>query len=951
MIKKFSENELKNYRSIPFWSWNDKLEKEKLIKQIDWMHENGIGGFFMHARSGLVTEYLSEEWMQCIEACAEHAEKLGMDAWAYDENGWPSGFVGGKLLNEDENHDRYLTYSVGAYDENALVSYIDNGDRLIRTNGGEDGIYVNVYEHLSTSTADILNPEVVDKFIKETHEAYKARYGEKIADKIKGFFTDEPQYHRWDTPYTVMIKKYFSEVYGEDILDNLGLLFLEKEGYREFRYKYWSGMQQLMLSGFAKKVYDWCDENGVKLTGHYVEESSLAGQMICCAGIMPFYEYEHIPGIDWLSRNCVNALSGRQITSVAAQLGKKQVLCEMYAGCGWDVTPRELKDLTEYLYINGVNTTCQHLLPYSERATRIHDYPAHYSEINPWVKHNFKEFNDYFTNLGALLGNSSEDVKVAVLHPIRTAYFDFKHEDGELFGNFIGGYGIIDMDVEFRAFIDKLEEKGIVYHFLDETLLAKYGSVEENRLICGKCAYDYIIIPSCLNTMDESTEKLLRAYVQAGGKVLLDGNKPEYLTWKPYSYDYLESNTSYSEIELSRGFKYEANGGKLCVSPRNTENGRFLYLLNHSLSESCEVSFDFDGEYNAFEKHYVDSDKVDKLPLNFTLRAGESALLVPVKADVTSEEDYEIIIPQNNFKVVSSELNSLNIDNLSYSFDGVNYSESKYVFIAFSELLKQRYTGDLYLKYCFEVKAVPSVIEFDVSLPRVKEVYINGTSLQYYSSNFSSGNVSEYIKTGANEIIIKLDYFQNDNVYYVLFGENVTESLKNCLVYDSEIEPLVIKGDFGVYSKNGFSQGKSKNVRIGNDFYLDKPKTEITTLVDNGYTFFAGKITLSQQIELSGKPAKLKLSGRWHAATVMLNGKLVGTLLTENMIDISDYVKSGQNELEIEYVIGNRNLYGPHHHIEEELDMTTPAMFEFNDNDGVSVYQESSAFVEAFTEE
>ncbi|MBR4073445.1 MAG: hypothetical protein IKK24_05820, partial [Clostridia bacterium] len=413
MIKKIKESELNKYRSIPFWSWNDKLEKDKLIKQIDWMHENGIGGFFMHARSGLITEYLSEEWMQCVEACAEHAEKLGMDAWIYDENGWPSGFVGGKLLSEDENHDRYLTYSIGDYDDKALVSYIDDGNRLVRTNGGKDGIYVNVYEHLSASTADILNPDVVDKFIKETHEAYKARYGDKFSEKIKGFFTDEPQYFRWNTPYTIMIRKYFTEVLGEDILDGLGLLFFEKEGYREFRYKYWSGMQQLMLKNFAQKVYDWCDQNGVMVTGHYVEESSLAGQMICCAGIMPFYEYEHIPGIDWLSRVCNNALSGRQITSVAAQLGRKQVLCEMYAGCGWDVTPRELKDLTEYHYINGVNVTCQHLLPYSERGLRIHDYPAHYSEVNPWVKYNFKEFNDYFTDLGAILGNSSEDVRVA----------------------------------------------------------------------------------------------------------------------------------------------------------------------------------------------------------------------------------------------------------------------------------------------------------------------------------------------------------------------------------------------------------------------------------------------------------------------------------------------------------------------------------------------------------
>ena len=84
------------YKPIPFWSWNGKLEKEELLRQIRWMRDTHNGGFFMHARSGLKTQYLSDEWMQCIEACAEEAGD--MQAWVYDENGWPSGFAGGKLL-------------------------------------------------------------------------------------------------------------------------------------------------------------------------------------------------------------------------------------------------------------------------------------------------------------------------------------------------------------------------------------------------------------------------------------------------------------------------------------------------------------------------------------------------------------------------------------------------------------------------------------------------------------------------------------------------------------------------------------------------------------------------------------------------------------------------------------------------------------------------------------
>ena len=51
------------YRPIPFWSWNDKLDPEELRRQIREMKKAGLGGFFMHARGGLQTAYLSDEWM------------------------------------------------------------------------------------------------------------------------------------------------------------------------------------------------------------------------------------------------------------------------------------------------------------------------------------------------------------------------------------------------------------------------------------------------------------------------------------------------------------------------------------------------------------------------------------------------------------------------------------------------------------------------------------------------------------------------------------------------------------------------------------------------------------------------------------------------------------------------------------------------------------------------
>ena len=52
----------KEYRASPFWASNDQLDPDELRRQVKEMNEQGFGGFFMHAREGLKTGYLSQEW-------------------------------------------------------------------------------------------------------------------------------------------------------------------------------------------------------------------------------------------------------------------------------------------------------------------------------------------------------------------------------------------------------------------------------------------------------------------------------------------------------------------------------------------------------------------------------------------------------------------------------------------------------------------------------------------------------------------------------------------------------------------------------------------------------------------------------------------------------------------------------------------------------------------------
>ncbi len=895
----------KKYQCIPFWSWNDELDEEGLIEQIEWMHENGVGGFFMHARGGLKTEYLGEKWFDCIKACSEKAEELGMHAYAYDENGWPSGFVGGKLLEDIENHDRYLTFTIGEYDEKALVSYDMSGAGLRRITAPCENC-LNVYQHYATSTADILNPEVVDKFIAMTHEEYKKR----DTYSLKGFFTDEPQYYRWDTAYTKVLAPYFKETYGEDILDGLGLLFVEKEGYREFRYKYWKAMQALMLKNFAEKIYTWCDKNGYKLTGHYVQEDSIAGQMWCCGGMMPFYEFEHIPGIDWLGRRVGHELAQKQVSSVAAQLGKKQVLTETYGCCGWDVTPQELKEIAECQYVGGVNLMCQHLLPYTEHGQRKRDYPAHYSKVNPWVRKNFKEFNDYFSVLGMLLSESEEIVNVAMLHPLRSAYFNFKRNEEN-------GLGVGELDEGLIYAIKLLTEKQIPHHYIDETLLAKYGKVEGNKLILGKCAYEYLVLPK-MYTMDESTEKLLHEFVNAGGRVLLIDEKPTFVEWREFDYDYLESNVTWEEMIAAQPYSLAQNPTLRTTLRKDADGKLFIYAVN--VGGATDVEFSIKGA-SAFSSYDILKDEYTIVPTKLHFEKGESRLLYFSNETPAETKALKPIKLGKAYTVVGTPENYILLDYIRYSTDGVNYSQPVHHMGVFNEMLARRYAGDLYLKYEVDVDVVPEKCVLLAEDTNTVWVEVNGVKVESCGVSevekpLKKYDVASLLKAGKNEVVILIRYFQSEQVYYALFGENVTESLKNCLAYDTDIEAIALKGSFGVYGD--FKNGKKNNVLIGDNFRLGTQKKDVSCLLTDGYPFFSGDITLQQTVTVEETDCELVFDERFHLLEVKVNGVDFGRVMLGNRLDISKALKKGENQVEIVLTVGNRNLLGPFHTKEEE---------------------------------
>ena len=87
----------------------------------------GMGGAFLHSRVGLKTEYLGQEWFDLTNAVADEAEKIGMEAFLYDEDRWPSGSAGGMVTENPAYRMNFVTlYTMPAeefkWDNDSIVS-------------------------------------------------------------------------------------------------------------------------------------------------------------------------------------------------------------------------------------------------------------------------------------------------------------------------------------------------------------------------------------------------------------------------------------------------------------------------------------------------------------------------------------------------------------------------------------------------------------------------------------------------------------------------------------------------------------------------------------------------------------------------------------------------------------------------------------------------------------
>lgn len=974
-----TENPSSEFRGAPFWAWNSKLEPEELRRQIRNMKEMGLGGFFMHSRVGLNTDYLSEDWFACIRACIDEAEKNGMHAWLYDEDRWPSGAAGGlvtkdhpefrrrRLKIEELDHVEYSDADLAWFAAGRNGKEARNPRRLKKGDALKNGetflrFFVLVDENSDWYNGgaylDTCNPEAVRKFIEVTHEKYAREIPADFGKTVPGIFTDEPNYSNWTDAVVEETRKR----YGYDLLDHLPELFFVVDGEEcsRIRLNHYEIMTDLFVKSFSKQIGEWCGKHNLMFTGHVLCEDNLVSQSVDVGSAMRFYEYMQAPGIDLLTEHWTIYDTAKQCVSMARQFGRKIRLSETYGCTGWDFPFMGHKALGDWQAALGINLRCQHLAWYSMEAEAKRDYPASISYQSPWCRH-YPVVEDYYARLGAALSEGEEVRDLLVVHPIESTWF----------GKPISAMNDAEKEEENNRLIslrNSLLKENIDFDYGEEEVMSRHARVEGKKLFVAMAEYKAVVLPR-MRTIRTSTLKLLKEFAGNGGTVVYLGEAPRYADgersalpaeiyklFRPVK----ECELAESVAAEARNVSIRANGAEIdpiLHSIHKDQDFATLFLCNTSMNQTTRQ---FDAPLSRDRKlEFPVAEIAWKQPENRTvceldLRTGkryavkttyrngclvfetsfaplESRLFIASDEAVACSAESRTapklssadLLPRSGWEVLTDDPNVLVLDHPACSADGGYFMIPEYVNRVddyLRELLGKRPRGGAMVQPWCRLKETPArSIDLRLRYTFQCEALPSEIFLGIERPDLYTASLN------GKEFPMRDDGFWCDRsmrkipvpASLLQKGENSLEL--HCPAYHEllpGLETIYLLGNFGVKG----------------DTLTPLPKTlEIGDWCSQGFQNYAGNLTYRttfRKPETDG-PVLLEIpEWRGVALGVRVNGSdPIMIPWPPFSADITSLLKDGENVLEIEVLGHRRNSHGPFYLTTKWPNWTGPAEF------------------------
>ncbi|MCM1046453.1 MAG: hypothetical protein NC417_13185 [Candidatus Gastranaerophilales bacterium] len=467
------ETPSKEFSPIPFWFFNDMPDEEKIKAQLADYVEKGVNGIVLHPRIGVPREvpYLSEAYFQAVRFIVQTADRLGMKVVLYDEGMYPSGSAHGMVVAQNPD---YASKGISLTTEpkaRQVIAALQDGNYLVYgfTNGTIRGIHFGEddLEAEAPKSADILNPDAVELFIRLTHDRYYEELKEYFGNTVIAFFTDEPcALGRNAAGFKEWVPGMEEEITAEGgCLEELADLFIGKQNHTTEIYH--RLIKKHLRETFYARLSHWCEDHGISLMGHPEVSDDVEEEW-----------FFHIPGQDLIMRRVSPESGGiREFDSVQAKLpadiarhlGRRRNANECFGVCNhgnipWYFKGYDMKWYINWLGIRGVNFFVPHAFYYSIEGKRKEERPPDVGPNNIWWPH-YRMVSDYIKRISWLMTDTTSFARVAVL--------------------------CANNRVPYKE-VAELYEHQVDFHYLPIDMLS-LCRVVENRLCVRDCAFDVVL--------------------------------------------------------------------------------------------------------------------------------------------------------------------------------------------------------------------------------------------------------------------------------------------------------------------------------------------------------------------------------------------------------------------------------------------------------------------------
>ena len=403
------------------------------------LRDAGMGGVVCNVA---FQNYLRSEahWATLVRA-VQSCRELGLVAWIYDEEGYPSGAAGGRVLERDRTCEAQV-----------LACGRNRPDPFFLRPAYEFTHASNNY-HASRRYPNLLEPAAVRGFVEATHEEYGRRLGAHLGTTVRAFFTDEPSLmavHLGQLPEEVRRKvrvidppdpqavilptvpwcadlpEQYRRRHGEDLAAVRRSLFEgTAEADRAVRRRFWALVADLLAERYFGRIRDWCRAHRVASSGHCLWEENVLHHVPLYGNLLKSLMRMDIPGMDMLSSDPAAVLGNGWLTaalpaSAAIFNGGRRVMTEVsdftqVMGGQGPATPEMMRATAAWQAALGVTEFTTY---YGVLGRILSNPPAGAEETG-------REYGRYVGRLNAILREARLEPDVLLYYPIRDLWSEY----------------------------------------------------------------------------------------------------------------------------------------------------------------------------------------------------------------------------------------------------------------------------------------------------------------------------------------------------------------------------------------------------------------------------------------------------------------------------------------------------------------------------------------------